>query len=136
MREQNLRANLERRVLEKFQDSYSTTGSGINRMIQLKNAPKIWKVPKDEEKMDEINNIIWQTRDCFQNTSNEWTRTSMNQKVELLSQLKKDYGLGTLELALRVMDIGNNEHNKDIAELDLILSMSEIIDFLLKEKND
>jgi hypothetical protein len=110
------------------------TGSLVHRELNLVVAKKTWKTSEDEEKSINIENTIWQTRGCFQPTCHEWKQQSMEEKVEQLSDLVNNHGYDVLQLALRMKDMGNNELGKDIGDFDLIHSMSQIIDYLLKDK--
>ena len=133
MSKKNLQDKIFKRLVEKHKQDTSTVSS-MHRMLKLFEASTDWKVSNNKDNMAEIENTIWSTRGCFQSTSNEWNQTSMEEKIKLLHKLKKNENLNTLELSLRVMDIGTQQLNKDITELDLILSMSEIIDYLLEQK--
>lgn len=100
------------------------------REIEILAAREQWQDKND----DAIWSDIWKTRGCFQSTSSEWNNTTMDEKIDLLKHLINKKGFDTLQLSLSMMEDGNSEFNKDIKEIDLIMSMSKIIDHLLKEK--
>jgi len=75
---------------------------------------------------------IWETRGYFQPSCHEYKQTSMDEKVELLKQLLNKTDCNTLGIVLQMKDIGNNELNKDITDIDIIMGMSNILDHLLK----
>lgn len=77
---------------------------------------------------------IWETRGCFQTTCSEWHETTMDEKVDFLAELINKKGFNTLKLAISMMEGGNNELNKDIKEIDLVIGMSKLIDHLLKNR--
>jgi len=72
-------------------------------------------------------------RGCFDSASSEWGRSALDEKVEALKKLINKDGENTLKLSVGMMDYCNREAGKGIKPMDLILSMSKIIDHLLKE---
>jgi hypothetical protein len=100
------------------------------RELELVKLKKQWK----EYKNPDILENIWSTRGCFQPNCSQWNDTSMNEKIDLLKELINDKNFSTLELALNMREIGNVKFNKSIKEKDIIMGMSQLIDFLLKNK--
>jgi len=108
-----------------------TVADGM-REIELLKERKHWKDAKKSEMLFDS----WQTRGCFQSNCAEWKQTTIEEKVDLLSDLinQKDYD--TLQLSLTMMEYGNSKFNKNIKEKDLIIGMSKIIDFLIKKEHN
>jgi hypothetical protein len=79
-------------------------------------------------------NDITSTRGCFDIVSNEYSDMNMPEKITLLKELINEKGYSTTGLALGMLDIYNEEYNKNIKPLELVLSMGNIIDYLLKEE--
>ena len=73
-------------------------------------------------------------RTCFDHSSSEWNETSLDEKVSMLKKQINDNTNSTFKLSLGMLDYCNTEAGKDIKPLDLVISMSKIIDHLLKEK--
>ena len=73
-------------------------------------------------------------RGCFQTTCTEWDMTSMYEKTEAIKELITNGDFTTLNLSLSMLDTCTKEYNKEMTPLDLVFGMSEIIDYLLKEK--
>ena len=73
-------------------------------------------------------------RGCFDRSSSEWQDTSIDEKVKILKKLINEDGEDILKLSIGMMDYCNKENGKDIKPVDLVRSMSEIMDYLLKEK--
>ncbi len=73
-------------------------------------------------------------RGCFQTSCTEWNMTSMDEKVEAIKELITNGDFTTLKLSLSMLDTCTNEYNKEIEPIDLVIAMSEIIDYLLKDK--
>ena len=107
-----------------------TMNSGL-RMMALMLAKKKWKNSNDVD----IWSDIWNTRTCFDESSSEWNRTTMDEKIALLKELINIKGFDILQLSMAMMEVGNSEYNKGIREIDLVMSMSNIIDYLLKTKD-
>ena len=105
-----------------------TMAKGL-RLMELMILQKRWK---DIEK-DEVHNDIVQTRGCFQTTCTEWDSSTMEEKVELLKDLVNNKGYDSLQLAMQMMKIYNEQYGKEISEIDLLMGMSRIMDYLLKE---
>jgi acyl carrier protein len=82
---------------------------------------------------DEVHNDIVKTRGCFQTTCTEWDSSTMEEKVELLKDLVNNKGYDSLQLAMQMMKIYNEQYGKEINETDLLMGMSRILDFLLRE---
>jgi hypothetical protein len=105
-----------------------TMAKGL-RLMELMILQKSWK---DIEK-DEVHNDIVQTRGCFQTTCTEWDSSSMEEKVELLKDLVNNKGYDSFQLAMQMMKIYNEQYGKEISEIDLLMGMSRIMDYLLRE---
>jgi len=73
-------------------------------------------------------------RKCFDHASHEWTQSTLAEKIEELKKLVNEDGENTLKLSLEMMDYCNKEAGKDIKPIDLIISMSKLLDYMLKEK--
>ena len=64
--------------------------------------------------------------------SSEWNRSTIDEKVDALRKLVKDDGENTAKLSLGMLDYCNRESGKDIKLLELVLSLSELLDNTLK----
>ena len=73
-------------------------------------------------------------RECFDMPSYEWNDSTMEEKVEALRVLVNEENFSTFNLALGMLDYCNHNAGKDITPLDLVMSMGEIIDHLLKKE--
>ena len=71
-------------------------------------------------------------RECFDMASSEWDRSTIDEKVDALQQLVKNDGENTLKLAMGMLDYCNREAGKDIKLLELVISLSTMMDNLLK----
>lgn len=131
MREQEIKAGIARSVMEQF-DLYHATN--VACAIELRKAPMKWRVSQNSDEMADIDQDIWKTRGCFQKSCTEWNRTEMHQKIDLLDELINNKEYDTLQLVIRMMNMGNMDFNKDIQELDIIMGMSQIIDYLIKNQ--
>ena len=105
-----------------------TMAKGL-RLMELMMLQENWK---DIEK-DEVHNDIVKTRGCFQITCSEWDSSTMEEKVELLKELVNNKGYDSLQLAMQMMKIYNEQYGKEINETDLLMGMSRIMDYLLRE---
>ena len=74
-------------------------------------------------------------RSCFDTASAEWSWSTMNEKVEALRVLINDEDSNTLKLSMDMLSFCNEEAGKDIKMIDLVISMSYIIDHLLTNKD-
>lgn len=131
MKEQDIKAGMARSIVKQFDLNHATN---VACAIELRKAPINWKVSKNSDEMDDIDQEIWKTRGCFQKSCSEWNGTEMNQKIELLDELINNKEYDTLQLVIRMMNRGNIDFNKDIQELDIIMGMSQIIDHLIKNQ--
>jgi len=59
----------------------------------------------------------------------------MPKKVELLKELINQENFTTAELSIKMIDTYNKEFNKEIRPIDLVLGLSSLVDYLLKEDN-
>ena len=84
---------------------------------------------------DKKYNEILSTRGCFDIASDEYTKLDMSKKVELLKELINQENFTTAELSIKMMDTYNKEFNKEIRPIDLVLGLSSLVDYLLKEDN-
>jgi len=73
-------------------------------------------------------------RSYFDYSSHEWKESTLNEKIEALKKLINEDDENTLKLSMGMMDYCNNEADKDIKYIDLVISMSKIIDYLLKDE--
>ena len=73
-------------------------------------------------------------RECFDMLSHEWKGSTMEEKVEALRVLINEEKHSTFDLAQGMLNYCNHNAKKDIEDFDLVRSMSEIIDHLLKEE--
>ncbi len=105
-----------------------TMANGL-RLIELMSMQKNWKnIDKDD-----VHNDIVKTRGCFQTTCSEWKHTTMDEKIGILKELINDKEYSSLELSMQMMEIYNSQYGKEIKELDLLMGMSKVLDYLLKE---
>jgi len=81
-------------------------------------------------KLEEYNKC--RLRSIFDPASDQWTKTTMEEKIQELSLLLQKDQVVSLKLALGMLDECKSQ-NKDIELLDIVISMSKIIDFLLKK---
>ena len=72
-------------------------------------------------------------RTLFDFSSNEWKSTSVENKIEVLTKLLNEDKNNTLKISLEMLDYCNHEAGKEVKLMDLLISMSKIIDHLLKE---
>lgn len=107
-----------------------TINNGL-RMIKLIHAKKNWKNSNEAD----IWSDIWSTRTCFDSACSEWNATTIDEKIAILKELINNKGFDTLQLSISMMEVGNTRYGKDIKEIDLVSSMSTIIDHLLKTKD-
>lgn len=105
--------------------------SKVYRILKLVEAKESWKNSNDENVWSDI----WSTRTCFDQASSEWNRTTIDEKIALLKELINNKGFDTLQLSMTMMEFGNRDFSKGIREIDLVSSMSTIIDHLLKTKD-
>ncbi len=85
------------------------------------------------EKIDYADSCL--LRGCFDSASSEWNKSTIEQKVEALKVLINRDKVLTSTLVSKMLNYCNNEVNKGIAQEDVLLSLSKIIDYLLiKEK--
>ena len=75
-------------------------------------------------------------RILFDFSSSEWKSTAIENKIEVLKQLLTEEDANTLKISLGMLDYCNTQAGKDIKLMDLVVSMSKIIDHLLKEENN
>ena len=90
---------------------------------------------KDQSKVESIdgsNSCL--LRGCFDSASSEWKESTLDDKIETLKKLINEDGDNTLALSMGMMDYCNSEEGKDIKPMDLVISMSKIIDYLLKKE--
>ena len=105
-----------------------TMAKGL-RLMKLMQMQRKWKnIDKDE-----VHNDIVKTRGCFQTTCSEWDSTTMDEKIGILKELINDKEYSSLELSMQMMKIYNSQYGKEISEMDLLMGMSRILDYLLKE---
>lgn len=76
---------------------------------------------------------IISTRGCFDISSHEYNQLDMTKKVDLLKKLINTKGYKTAGLAVGMMDICNADCNKGIKQIDLVLGLSALVDYLLTE---
>jgi uncharacterized membrane-anchored protein YjiN (DUF445 family) len=74
-------------------------------------------------------------REIFDYSSHEYQSLLMPKRIEKLKLLLKNDS-NILKLALEMQQECNTTANKDIKDLDLLLSMSKIIEYLLKKEVD
>ena len=86
-----------------------------------------------EPEFDFVNSCL--LRGCFDNPSYEWNDSTMEEKVEALRVLVNEENYSTFKLALGMLDYCNHNAGKDIKPFDLVMSMGEIIDHLLKKED-
>jgi len=103
-----------------------TNDKGNPRVQEIKEQSRFY------EDGDYVNSCL--LRDCFDPASSEWNHSTMDEKVEALSVLINRDDKNTLGLALGMLDYCNKEANKGINMIDLVISMSKIIDHLLKNE--
>jgi len=72
-------------------------------------------------------------RKYFDSTSSEWKSNDLTEKIKDLQFLVNQKKADTLKLSLEMMDYCNKESSKDIKPIDLVISMSKILDSLLKK---
>ena len=85
------------------------------------------------EKIDYADSCL--LRGCFDSTSSEWHKSTIEQKVEALEVLINRDKVLTSSLIIKMLNYCNKEANKGIEQQDVLLSLSKIIDYLLiKEK--
>lgn len=90
-----------------------------------------WRI--GNSKFDPINSNV--LRGCFDSVSSEWDRSSMDEKLEALKYLVEHEDKNISSLSIGMMEHCNNELNKNITPLELIMSMGEIIEYLLKNSH-
>ena len=73
-------------------------------------------------------------RECFDMPSHEWKGSTMEEKVEALKVLVNEEKHSTYNLARGMHDYCNHHAGKDIELSDLVVSLSKIIDHLLKKE--
>jgi len=134
MKKEELQDKLAEKTILQYKNEDTITMSKQNKMIGVFTSAQTWEVDTDEEKMNDIENAIWQTRGCFQTTSSEWDRSTIDEKIMQLKGLSDNNNLDIFQLSMRMKMIGVDDFNKDIDDLDLLIGMSKIIDHLLKEK--
>lgn len=131
---EQIRIKIGKKVVRQYKDDKEVSMSKLNRLRDVSDSIMDWKVSTVKENMMDIENTIWQTRGCFQTTCSEWDRTNMDEKVKLLKDLADNHDLDVFQLSMRMKVMGVEDFNKDITDLDLVMAMSEIIDYLLKDK--
>ena len=72
-------------------------------------------------------------RGCFDHASQEWKDSTLDEKVYALKMLINDDCKNTLKLSMGMLDYCNKEAGKEIKLIDIVISMSHLIDHLLKE---
>lgn len=95
------------------------------REIELAKEKEQWK----NIKKDEVFTDIRKTRVCFHPFTSEAKVKKIDEKIKLLQELVNDKGYDTLQLALQMKDTDTNSPDN----IDLIMGMSKIIDYLLNE---
>ena len=98
------------------------------REIELAKEKKQWK----NINQDEVFTNVRQTRICFHPFTSEAKVKKINEKVKLLQDLVNNKGYDTLQLALQLKDTDTNSPD----DIDLIMGMSKIIDYLLEENQN
>jgi len=131
---EQIRIKIVEKVVGQYKDDKEVSMSKRNRLMEVSDSIMDWKVSTVKENMMDIENTIWQTRGCFQTTCSEWDRTNIDEKVKLLKDLADNHDLDVFQLSMRMKVMGVEDFNKDITDLDLVMAMSEIIDYLLKDK--
>ena len=73
-------------------------------------------------------------RSLFDYASYEWKEMDLKTKVEILKSYVHN-GESIKRLALEMMEYCHKNENKDIKPIDMVLAMSEILEFCMREKN-
>ena len=133
MKKEKSQENLAKKAILQYKDENEMSMSKGLRLQEVFANAHDWEVDTNQDKMNDIENLIWSTRGCFQTTCSEYNRTTMDEKISLLRNLSKNNNLDIFQLAMRMKIMGIEDLNKDIDDLDLVLGMSAIIDHLLKE---
>ena len=134
MKKEELQNKLAEKTILQYKDKDTLTTSKQN-LIEVFTSAQTWVVDTDEEKMNDIENSIWKTRGCFQTTCSEWDNSTMDEKITKLKNLSNN-NLDVFQLSIRMKMMGVEDFNKEIDDLDLVIGMSKIIDYLLKEKDN
>ena len=79
------------------------------------------------EKIDYADSCL--LRGCFDSTSSEWQKSTIEQKVEALEVLINRDKVLTSSLIIKMLDYCNKEANKGIEQQDVLLSLSKILNF-------
>lgn len=131
---EQIRIKTGKKVVGQYKDDKEASMSKLNRLMDVSDSIMDWEVSTVKENMMDIEHTIWQTRGCFQTTCSEWDRTNIDEKVKLLKDLADNHDLDVFQLSMRMKIMGVEDFNKDITDLDLVMAMSKIIDYLLKDK--
>lgn len=73
-------------------------------------------------------------RGCFDHACHEWKESTLDEKVVALKNLINNDGENTLKLSMGMLSYCNEKAGKDIKLIDLVISMSHLLDHLLKEE--
>ena len=72
-------------------------------------------------------------RSLFDYPSNEWGELEMDKKIEILQDLVQD-GVNIKKLVFEMMKYCNEHEGKNIASIDVILALSELLENCLQSK--
>jgi len=82
---------------------------------------------KDNEALKYIINSCL-LRGCFDHLSNEWMETTIIEKKEALNHIVTIYNTDTMTLAMGMMKYCNETANKNVTTLDIMISLTKLID--------
>lgn len=99
-----------------------TKNSTIKR---LENSPHL-------KTLDDIKNS-YNLRDCFDLGSHQYTETTIEEKIEAIKYITEKYNTTTLDLAMGLMMYSKESSNTTIEPLDIVMALSEILDYKIKE---
>ncbi|MBT5935592.1 hypothetical protein [Sulfurimonas sp.] len=72
-------------------------------------------------------------RKYFDSASSEWNSSEIDQKLQELQVLVNEKNASILKLSVEMIDYCNKESSKNIKPMDLVLSMSKLLDAVLKK---
>lgn len=74
-------------------------------------------------------------RECFDSASSEWNNSTLEQKIEALEILVREQKRSVNDLILDMLKYCNQETNKNINTIDIIVTMGKLLEYVIQKRD-